>query len=157
MRIGQGFDVHPFEPGRRLVLGGVVFEGETGLAGHSDGDALSHAVIDALLGAAALGDVGSHFPSSDPNLKGADSLELLKAAKKLVAAAGYVVCNIDATVITERPRIQPYVQDMRQRLARALDVDLDMVSVKATTTDRLGAVGRQEGIAVQAVALIEEV
>ncbi|HLF70933.1 MAG TPA: 2-C-methyl-D-erythritol 2,4-cyclodiphosphate synthase, partial [Dehalococcoidia bacterium] len=119
--------------------------------------ALTHAVIDALLGAAALGDVGSHFPSSDPNLKGADSLELLKAAKKLVAAAGYVVCNIDATVITERPRIQPYVQDMRQRLARALDVDLDMVSVKATTTDRLGAVGRQEGIAVQAVALIEEV
>jgi 2-C-methyl-D-erythritol 2,4-cyclodiphosphate synthase len=156
MRVGQGFDVHPFEPGRRLVLGGVVFEGETGLAGHSDGDALSHAVIDALLGAAALGDVGSHFPSSDPNLKGADSLELLKAAKKLVAAAGYVVRNIDATVITERPRIQPYVQDMRQRLARALDVDLDMVSVKATTTDHLGAVGRGEGIAVQAVALIEE-
>ena len=156
MRIGNGYDMHPFAPGRRLILGGVAFEGETGLAGHSDGDALCHAVIDALLGAAALGDVGSHFPSTDSNLQGADSLDLLKQTKKLVTAAGYAICNVDATVIAERPRIQPYVQDMRMRLARALDVDLDMVSVKATTTDRLGAIGREEGIAVQAVALIEE-
>ena len=155
MRVGQGYDVHPFAAGRRLVLGGVVFEGETGLAGHSDGDVLSHAVIDAVLGAAALGDIGAHFPSSDERLVGADSIELLKQVTKLVAAAGQVIVNVDATVVAERPRIGPRVTEMRQRLATGLGIAFDCVSVKATTTDGLGAIGRGEGIAVMAVALVE--
>ena len=155
MRVGQGFDVHPFEAGRLLLLGGVVFEGETGLAGHSDGDTLTHAVIDALLGAAALGDLGNHFPSADPRLSGADSIELLRQTAKIVAAAGHRIVNVDATVIAERPRVAPRVAEMRQRLALALGVDAAAVSVKATTTDRLGAIGRGEGIAASAVALLE--
>src|SRR5438270_164127 len=122
MRIGQGYDVHPFEAGRRLVLGGVWFEGETGLAGHSDGDALTHAVIDALLGAAALGDIGTHFPSSDASLRGADSIELLRRVAHLIAGAGYKVSNVDATVVAQRPRMAPHVQKMRSRLAEALGV-----------------------------------
>jgi len=156
MRVGQGYDVHPFAEGRRLVLGGVVFEGETGLAGHSDGDALTHAVIDAVLGAASLGDIGMHFPSSDERLRGADSFELLKQVTKLIAAAGYAIVNVDATVVAERPRIAPHVPEMRKRLATGLGIAVDSVSVKATTTDRLGAIGRGEGIAVTAIALIEE-
>jgi 2-C-methyl-D-erythritol 2,4-cyclodiphosphate synthase len=156
MRIGQGYDVHPFAEGRKLVLGGVPFEGEMGLAGHSDGDALTHAVIDAILGAAALGDIGMHFPSSSERLRGVESLDLLKQVTKLVAAAGCRVLNIDATVIAERPRIAPRVQEMRQRLALALGIDLGAVSVKATTTDGLGAIGRAEGIAVQAIALLDD-
>jgi len=155
MRIGQGYDVHPFAEGRPLILGGVLFDGATGLAGHSDGDALTHAVIDAILGAAALGDIGMHFPSTDPNLKGVDSIELLKQVTKLVAAAGCRVVNIDATVIAEAPRMAPRVQEMRQRLAIALGIDLGSVSVKATTTDGLGAIGRAEGIAVQAIAMLD--
>jgi 2-C-methyl-D-erythritol 2,4-cyclodiphosphate synthase len=155
MRIGQGYDVHPFEAGRRLVLGGVAFEGETGLAGHSDGDALTHAVIDALLGAAALGDIGTHFPSTDDRLKGADSIDLLRSVTKLIAASGCRVVNLDCTVIAERPRMAPRVQEMRQRLALAIGIDLGAVSVKATTTDGLGFVGRSEGIAVQAIALLD--
>jgi 2-C-methyl-D-erythritol 2,4-cyclodiphosphate synthase len=156
MRIGQGYDVHPFAEGRRLILGGVLFEGETGLSGHSDGDVLTHAVIDAILGAAALGDIGMHFPSSEERLRGADSIELLKQVMKIVAAAGHSLVNVDATVITERPRIAPRVPEMRQRLSLALGVEADCVSVKATTTDRLGAIGRGEGIAVQAIALLDE-
>jgi 2-C-methyl-D-erythritol 2,4-cyclodiphosphate synthase len=155
MRVGQGYDVHPFQEGRALVLGGVRFEGETGLAGHSDGDALTHAVIDALLGAAALGDIGTHFPSADERLRGIDSIELLKQVTKLVAASGYDIVNVDTTVAAERPRITPHVPEMRKRLALALGVSLDRVSVKATTTDGLGAIGRVEGIAVQAIALLE--
>jgi len=155
MRIGTGYDVHPFEDGRRLVLGGVYFEDETGLAGHSDGDALTHAVIDALLGAAALGDIGTHFPSSDESLRGADSIELLRRVVAAVRAAGYTVGNVDATVVAQKPRMAPRVQEMRARLAEALGVDVSKVSVKATTTDGLGAMGRAEGIAAQAVALLE--
>lgn len=155
MRIGQGYDVHPFAEGRPLVLGGVLFEGATGLAGHSDGDALTHAVIDAILGAAALGDIGTHFPSSDDSLRGAESIELLKQVTKLVAAAGCRIVNVDATVIAEAPRMAPRVLEMRQRLALALGVDLGAISVKATTTDGLGAIGRTEGIAVQAIALLD--
>lgn len=155
MRIGQGYDVHPFEEGRPLVLGGVAFEGETGLAGHSDGDALTHAVIDALLGAAALGDIGTHFPSTNDRLRGADSIDLLRSVTKLVTAAGCRVVNVDCTVIAERPRMAPRVQEMRQRLALAIGIDLGSVSVKATTTDGLGFVGRAEGIAVQAIALLD--
>ena len=156
MRIGQGYDVHPFEDGRRLVLGGVTFEGETGLAGHSDGDVATHAVIDALLGAAALGDIGSHFPASDAHLRDADSIDLLHQVAKLVAAAGFRMGNVDLTVVAERPRIAPRVTEMRQRLAAALGVDTARVSVKATTTDGLGFTGRGEGIAALAVALLDE-
>jgi 2-C-methyl-D-erythritol 2,4-cyclodiphosphate synthase len=156
MRVGQGYDVHPFEDDRRLVLGGVVFEGERGLAGHSDGDALTHALIDALLGAAALGDIGTHFPSSDQRWRDADSIELLKQVTKVVVAAGYSIVNVDMTVIAERPKVAPRVRDMRARLALALGVDFGQVSVKATTTDGLGTLGRGEGIAAQAIALLEE-
>ncbi len=156
MRIGQGYDLHPFEAGRRLMLGGVRFEGETGLAGHSDGDTLTHAVIDALLGAAALGDIGNHFPSSDSGLRDADSIELLRLTAKLVVAAGHRIVNVDATVIAERPRVSPRVAEMRQRLALAMGIDPSAVSVKATTTDRLGAIGRGEGIAASAVALLQQ-
>jgi 2-C-methyl-D-erythritol 2,4-cyclodiphosphate synthase len=156
MRVGLGYDVHPFEDGKPLVLGGVQFDGESGLAGHSDGDALTHAIIDALLGAAALGDIGSHFPSSDLALKGADSLELLKRVCRLLAAKGCRIANVDTIVVAEKPRMAPKVQDMQSRLAFAMGLDLTQVSVKATTTDGLGAIGRGEGIAAQAVALIEE-
>src|SRR5688572_15807231 len=119
MRIGTGYDVHPFEDGRRLVLGGVYFEGETGLAGHSDGDALTHAVIDALLGAAALGDIGTHFPSSDASLRGADSIELLRRVVAKLTEAGFQVGNIDATVVAQKPRLAPHLQAMRERIAAA--------------------------------------
>lgn len=154
MRIGQGYDVHPFETGRRLVLGGVHFAGETGLAGHSDGDALTHAVIDALLGAAALGDIGMHFPSSDERWRGADSIDMLKAVRKLVAAAGYTVSNVDVTVVAQRPRVAPHVSAIRASLATALGIEMGRVSVKATTTDGLGALGRAEGVAAMAIALL---
>jgi 2-C-methyl-D-erythritol 2,4-cyclodiphosphate synthase len=156
MRAGQGYDVHPFQDGKRLVLGGVVFEGERGLSGHSDGDALTHALIDALLGAAALGDIGTHFPSSDQRWRDADSIDLLKQVTKVVVAAGYSIINVDMTVIAERPRVAPRVRDMRTRLSMALGIDVAQVSVKATTTDGLGTLGRGEGIAAQAIALIEE-
>jgi 2-C-methyl-D-erythritol 2,4-cyclodiphosphate synthase len=157
MRIGQGYDVHPFEAGRRLVLGGVTLEGETGLAGHSDGDVLTHAVIDALLGAAALGDVGGHFPSTDDRWRGADSMEMLKHAVRLVTQAGFRPANVDVTVVAARPRIAPHVVALRQNLAMALRIEIARVSVKATTTDGLGALGRAEGIGAMAVALLEEV
>ena len=156
MRIGQGYDAHPFEDGRRLVLGGVTFEGETGLAGHSDGDVATHAVIDALLGAAALGDIGAHFPSTDERWRGADSIDLLCQVAKLVVVAGFRVGNVDLTVVAERPRIGPRAKEMRERLASALGVDTARVSVKATTTDGLGFTGRGEGIAAHAVALLDE-
>jgi 2-C-methyl-D-erythritol 2,4-cyclodiphosphate synthase len=156
VRVGTGFDVHPFELGRRLILGGTLFEGETGLAGHSDGDALTHAIIDALLGAAALGDIGSHFPSDNERLHNADSLELLKQVVKLIAASGCHIVNVDATVIARSPRMAPRVAEMRRRLASALAIDLGGVSIKATTTDGLGFIGRGEGIAVQAIVLLED-
>lgn len=155
MRIGTGYDVHPFEDGRRLVLGGVVFEGERGLAGHSDGDVATHALIDALLGAAAMGDIGMHFPSSDEHWRDSDSIELLRQVTKLLASAGHSVANVDVTVIAEQPRIAPHVQEMRVRMAMAMGVELGQVSVKATTADGLGSLGRSEGIAAHAVALLD--
>ena len=155
MRIGIGYDVHPLVSGRPLVLGGVEIPHPDGLAGHSDGDVLAHALIDALLGAAALGDIGQHFPSNDERYTGADSLGLLREAVGLVAGAGYRVSNVDATVIAEAPRLAPHVASIRQSLAGVLGVELTDVSVKATTSDRTGAIGRGEGIAAVAVALID--
>jgi 2-C-methyl-D-erythritol 2,4-cyclodiphosphate synthase len=156
MRGGIGYDVHRFEAGRRLVLGGVEFPGETGLAGHSDADVLAHAVIDAVLGAAGLGDIGAHFPPDHAAYEGADSIELLRNAAKLLAERGFMVESVDSTLIAERPRIGPHVTQMRERLAGALGIDAGRVNVKATTNEGLGAIGRGEGIAAMAVALIRE-
>lgn len=155
MRTGIGYDIHPLERGRALVLGGVRIEHEAGLAGHSDGDALAHALIDALLGAAALGDIGTHFPSDSPRHTGADSLDLLRQAVALVARAGYRIVNVDATVIAEAPRLAPHIEAMCASLAGTLGITIDAVSVKATTADRLGAIGRGEGIAALAIALLD--
>ncbi len=153
-RIGHGYDAHQLAVGRPLVLGGVDVPHERGLAGHSDGDALTHAVIDALLGAAALGDVGQHFPSSDPDLEGISSLVLLGRTRALLDQAGWRSGNVDATIVAERPRLAAYIPRMRQELAAALGLELEAVSVKATTTDRMGFAGREEGIAAFAVATV---
>jgi 2-C-methyl-D-erythritol 2,4-cyclodiphosphate synthase len=155
MRIGIGYDIHPLVEGRALVLGGVTIPFERGLAGHSDGDALTHAIIDALLGAAALGDIGAHFPSDDARFEGASSIDLLAQASKLVAAAGYRLVNVDSTVIAEAPKLGPHIDAMRQTLAGALRIDSSAVSVKATTSDRLDATGRGEGIAALATVLLD--
>ena len=155
MRVGIGYDIHALERGRPLVLGGVRIEHEAGLAGHSDGDALAHAIIDALLGAAALGDIGRHFPPEDARFRNADSLDLLRHAVKLIAAARYRIVNVDATVIAEAPKLAPHVDAMRAALAEAIGIEVSSVSVKATTSDRLGALGRVEGIAALAIALLD--
>ena len=155
MRAGIGYDIHPLEAGLPLVLGGVRIEHERGLSGHSDGDALVHAVIDALLGAAALGDIGHHFPSGDERLRDANSLALLRNAVKLLAAERFRIVNVDATVIAEAPKLAPHVAAMRAALADALGVDVGSVSVKATTSDGLGALGREEGIGALAIALLD--
>ncbi len=155
MRVGIGYDVHPLIEGRPLVIGGVIVPHERGLDGHSDGDVLAHAIIDALLGAAALGDIGQHFPSEDERLRGAKSVELLKKSAALLSDGGHVVANIDATVIAQAPTLAPYIPQMRELLAVALGVDPSSVSVKATSTDHLGSIGRGEGIAAVAVALID--
>jgi 2-C-methyl-D-erythritol 2,4-cyclodiphosphate synthase len=151
MRVGLGFDVHPFEDGRRLVLGGVHFEGERGLRGHSDADAVAHAVADALLGAAGLGDLGSHFPDTDRRWAGADSIALLTEVTGVVRKAGFTVANVDCTVVLEAPKLAPRRAEMQDRLAEAVSAP---VSVKATRAEGLGAVGRGEGIACYAVALL---
>jgi len=155
MRSGIGYDVHAFEAGRPLILGGVRVEHTAGLGGHSDGDVLAHAVIDALLGAAALGDIGRHFPAGDPQWKDANSLDLLRGAVDLVRAAGYRAVNVDATVVAAAPKLAPQIDAMRSALAQALGVDLSAVSVKATTSDGLGSLGRGEGIAALAIALLD--
>lgn len=155
MRIGQGIDVHAFADGQRLMLGGVEVPHARGLAGHSDADVLLHAIIDALLGAAALGDIGAMFPSSDPQWRDADSLGLLSAAGDRVRAAGYAVVNIDSTVVAAAPRLAPHVAAMAQSIAGALSLDVTRVNVKATTTDGLGFTGRGDGIAAFAVVLLE--
>ncbi len=156
MRIGHGYDVHLFEAGRPLILGGVSFEADPGLAGHSDGDTAIHALIDALLGAAALGDIGSHFPSSDERWRDANSLDLLKQTVILVASGGYAIVNVDLTIVAQTPRLAPRIAEMRSAIANALGAEVSAISVKATTTDGLGAIGRSEGIAAYAVALVEE-
>jgi 2-C-methyl-D-erythritol 2,4-cyclodiphosphate synthase len=154
MRIGIGYDIHRFQEGRRLLLGGVEIAGEKGLGGHSDADVLLHAIIDALLGAAGLSDIGHFFPPDDPTLAGADSRELLARTVRMIGPLGYAVENVDATVIAERPRLAPHIKAMRQRIADALEVDESRVSVKATTNEGLGDIGRGEGIAALAVALL---
>lgn len=155
MRTGIGFDVHRFEKGRRLVLGGVEFPDEVGLLGHSDADAVTHAVIDALLGAAALGDIGHHFPPEDERWRDASSLELLKKVLAMLEGDGYQPVNIDVSLVAERPRIGPKVDAMREKLAAALGIGVQAVSIKATTAEGLGAIGRIEGIAAWAVALVD--
>jgi len=154
-RIGQGYDVHPLREGRRLVLGGVEIAHERGLAGHSDADALLHAIADAVLGAAGLGDIGTHFPPSDERWRDASSLDLLGQVAGLARAGGWRVVNVDATVIAERPRVAPHVPLMRERIAACLGVTTGAVGVKATTNEGLGALGREEGIAALAVALLQ--
>ncbi|GHO95545.1 2-C-methyl-D-erythritol 2,4-cyclodiphosphate synthase [Reticulibacter mediterranei] len=155
IRIGSGYDVHAFAPDRLLILGGVTIPYEYGLAGHSDADAVIHAVVDALLGAAALGDIGTHFPSNDPRWKDQPSAVFLDYTRELLSQQQWGISNIDATVVAERPKLSPHIQAMRAHLAEHLHLALDQVSVKATTTDGLGFTGRREGIACYAVALIE--
>jgi len=155
-RIGFGYDVHAFAPDRPLVLGGVIIPYERGLSGHSDADTLIHAIVDALMGAAALGDIGSHFPSSDIRWKNQPSTVFLDYTQTLLQQHNWKISNIDATIVAERPKLAPYIQAMRAHLAERLRLELQQVSVKATTTDGLGFAGRGEGIACYAVALIEK-
>jgi 2-C-methyl-D-erythritol 2,4-cyclodiphosphate synthase len=155
MRIGHGYDVHRLVEGRKLILGGVDVPWEKGLLGHSDADVLLHAIADAILGAVAAGDIGKHFPDTDPQYKGADSLKLLRHVMALADGKGYRVGNVDATIVAQRPKLAPFIQEMRTNIAAALDTDPGRVNVKATTTEELGFAGRGEGIAAYAVALLE--
>jgi 2-C-methyl-D-erythritol 2,4-cyclodiphosphate synthase len=155
VRTGIGYDAHRFAPGRRLVLGGVEIPHFQGLLGHSDADVLLHAITDALLGAATLGDIGRHFPPSDPTWRDADSRIFLRRAAELVAGAGYLIANVDATVIAEAPRVEPHIAAMRRAIAGALGIAEDAVGVKATTNEGMGFIGRAEGIAALAIATLE--
>jgi len=155
-RFGFGYDIHRFSRDRKLILGGVQIPSELGLLGHSDADVLLHAICDALLGAAALGDIGQHFPDTDPRFKGASSLSFLAATRELLVAAGYHVVNIDSTLVLQSPKIAPHVPAMRQQIANALNLGVDQVSVKATTNEGLGSLGAGEGCAAYAVATIEK-
>ena len=157
IRIGHGFDVHQLVEGRKCIIGGVDIPHEKGLKGHSDADVLLHAICDALLGAAALGDIGKHFPDTDPRFKGIDSRELLRQVVALIKEKGYGVVNVDATVIAEAPRLAKHIAAMCANIALDLAVDADRVNVKATTSERLGFTGRGEGIAAEAVCLIERI
>ena len=156
MRIGHGYDVHRLVAGRDLILGGVKIPHELGLLGHSDADVLLHAVSDALLGAAGLGDIGKHFPDTDPQYKGADSLELLRIVGQKVAEAGYRVSNVDVTMIAQKPKLRPHIETMERNIASALGIDASRVNVKATTEEHLGFTGSGEGMACHAVCLLEE-
>jgi 2-C-methyl-D-erythritol 2,4-cyclodiphosphate synthase len=156
MRIGQGFDVHQLVPERELILGGVKIPYELGLLGHSDADVLIHAIMDALLGAIGAGDIGVHFPDTDPRYLGADSTQLLGSVLERVRESGYAIGNIDATIIAQRPKLAAHIPKMRERLAQVMACDLSAVNIKATTTEKLGFTGRGEGIAALAVVLLEE-
>ncbi|MBR6552354.1 MAG: 2-C-methyl-D-erythritol 2,4-cyclodiphosphate synthase [Clostridia bacterium] len=156
IRIGHGYDVHAFAENRKCIIGGVEIPCEKGLLGHSDADVLLHAISDSLLGAAALGDIGKHFPDTDPEFKGADSLVLLEKVNELLEQKGYKVVNVDATVIAQVPKLAPYITDMRENIAKALKTDVDFISVKATTEEKLGFTGRKEGISAHSVCLIEK-
>ncbi|MBF0186215.1 MAG: 2-C-methyl-D-erythritol 2,4-cyclodiphosphate synthase [Magnetococcales bacterium] len=155
IRVGQGFDVHRWSPGRLLLLGGVQIPHEQGLLGHSDADVLLHAIMDALLGAAGLGDLGRHFPDTDPTYRGIDSRELLTTVHDTIRRQQWQVINVDATIICQRPKLAPYMPDMCREIARLLDIATPQVNVKATTTEGLGFTGRHEGVAAQAVVLLQ--
>ncbi|QSV46788.1 2-C-methyl-D-erythritol 2,4-cyclodiphosphate synthase [Geobacter benzoatilyticus] len=155
MRIGHGYDVHCLVEGRKLILGGVDVPYEKGLLGHSDADVLLHAIADAILGALALGDIGKHFPDTDPQYKGADSRKLLRHVLALAEQKGYLLGNVDATIVAQRPKLAPFIAEMRANIAKDLDAEPDRVNVKATTTEQLGFAGRGEGIAAYAVVLME--
>ena len=154
MRVGMGYDVHKLVEGRKLILGGVEIPHTLGLLGHSDADVLVHAIMDALLGAAALGDIGKHFPDTDPAYEGADSMELLAHVRDLIEEQGYVVDNIDATVIAQKPKLRPYIEEMEQNVARVLGISKNQVNIKATTEEHLGFTGREEGMAAEAICLL---
>ncbi|OIJ17116.1 2-C-methyl-D-erythritol 2,4-cyclodiphosphate synthase [Anaerobacillus alkalilacustris] len=154
IRIGQGYDVHQLVEGRKLIIGGIEIPHEMGLLGHSDADVLLHTVADACLGAIGEGDIGKHFPDTDPNFKDADSAKLLSHVWEIVKEKGYNLGNIDCTIIAQRPKMAPYIPEMRRRISELLEADLDQVNVKATTTEKLGFCGREEGIASQAVVLL---
>ena len=156
MRIGHGYDVHKLVEGRDLILGGVKIEHKLGLLGHSDADVLLHAVSDALLGAAGLGDIGRHFPDTDPKYKGADSLKLLENVVEKITAEGYRVSNIDVTMIAQKPKLLPHIPKMRENIAKAVGIDVKRINVKATTEEKLGFTGTEEGMACHAVCLLEE-
>lgn len=151
MRVGMGYDVHKLVEGRDLILGGVKIEHSLGLLGHSDADVLVHAIMDALLGAAALGDIGKHFPDTDEQYKGADSMKLLAHVAELIEQEGYVIENIDATIIAQKPKLRPYIEQMEENIARVLHIQKNQINVKATTEERLGFTGREEGMAAQAI------
>lgn len=156
MRIGMGYDVHRLVPDRELILGGVRIDYKLGLLGHSDADVLLHAIMDAILGAAALGDIGKHFPDTDPAYKGASSIRLMEHVRELVQEEGFSVENVDATIIAQKPKMRPYIDEMRQNIADALGVELSRINVKATTEEGLGFTGSGEGISAQAVCLLSE-
>lgn len=154
MRIGQGYDVHAFGEGDHIIIGGVAIPHERGLVAHSDGDVLIHALCDALLGAAALGDIGQHFPDTDPNYSGADSRRLLREVVFLVTSKGYQLANADMTIVAQAPKMSPHIEQMRNNLAEDMNCNIEQVNVKATTTEKLGFEGRKEGVACQAVVLL---
>ena len=151
IRIGHGYDVHAFAENRKCIIGGVTIPYEKGLLGHSDADVLLHAISDSLLGAAALGDIGKHFPDTDPAYKGADSMKLMEHVRDLIEEKGYVIENIDATVIAQKPKLRPYIDQMEENIAKVLRIERDQINVKATTEERLGFTGREEGMAAQAI------
>ncbi|MDR2833788.1 MAG: 2-C-methyl-D-erythritol 2,4-cyclodiphosphate synthase [Streptococcaceae bacterium] len=157
IRIGQGYDVHQLVTGRKLIIGGVEIPFEKGLLGHSDADVLLHALTDAILGAAALGDIGQHFPPTDPNIEGISSVKMLEICMQKVNDLGYKIGNIDATIITEKPKMKPYLEKMMQTVSFVCAIEKNQVNLKATTTETLGFVGRQEGIAAQAVVLLTKI
>ena len=156
MRVGMGYDVHRLAAGRKLIIGGVEIPYEKGLLGHSDADVLLHAIMDALLGAAALGDIGKHFPDTDPEYEGISSIKLLEYVGRLLDEGGYVIENIDATIIAQRPKMRPHIDQMRENIAAALNIETEQVNVKATTEEGLGFTGTGEGIASQAVCAVEK-
>jgi 2-C-methyl-D-erythritol 2,4-cyclodiphosphate synthase len=156
-RSGIGYDCHRFAAGRPLILGGVEIPHDRGLEGHSDADALTHAIIDALLGAAALGDIGQHFPDTDERYKDASSLKLLEETVEMLNGSGFAVVHIDATVLLERPRLSPATEEMREKLARALGINIDRINIKATRGEGMGFIGREEGIAALAIATVDEI
>lgn len=157
MRVGLGYDVHQLKEGRKLILGGVEIPFEKGLLGHSDADVLVHALMDAMLGAVGMGDIGSHFPDTDPAYEGADSMKLLAECRDKIATKGYEVYNLDVTICAQAPKMAPYLQEMRQNIAQTLAIDVDMVNIKATTTEYLGFVGDGKGMSAYATCLLEKI